>query len=52
MSSVAPLPVKIRPQIARRRRSPFFLMLGLLMLVLAIVGFWPQYFSALVGRPP
>lgn len=27
-------------------------MLGLLMLVLAIGGFWPQYFSAVVGRPP
>lgn len=52
MGTAAPLPVKTRPQIARRRKSPFFLMLGLLMLVLAIGGFWPQYFSAVVGRPP
>jgi hypothetical protein len=27
-------------------------MLGLVMLVLAIGGFWPQYFSAIVGRTP
>ena len=27
-------------------------MLGLLLLVLAIAGFWPQYFSAVVGRAP
>lgn len=52
MSSAVPLPVGLRPQIARRRKSPFFLMLGLLMLVLAIGGFWPQYFSAVTGRPP
>ena len=52
MGTAAPLQVKTRPQIARRRKSPFFLMLGLLMLVLAIGGFWPQYFSAVIGRPP
>jgi len=36
----------------RLRKSPFFTMLGLVMLVLAIGGFWPQYFSAIVGRTP
>ena len=42
------------PAIARRRRSksPFYAALGLLMLVLAILGFWPQYFSAVTGRVP
>lgn len=34
------------------RKSPFFTLLGLLMLVLAIAGFWPQYFSAATGRTP
>ena len=39
---------------ARRRtgRSPFYTFLGLLLLVLAIAGFWPQYFSAVTGRAP
>lgn len=38
---------------ARRplRKSPFFTILGLIMLALAIAGFWPQYFSVIVGRP-
>lgn len=36
----------------RFRNSPFFLVLGLLLLLLAIAGFWPQYFSAIVGRRP
>lgn len=36
----------------RLRRSPFFTLLGLLLLVLAVAGFWPQYFSALTGRAP
>lgn len=36
----------------RLRKSPFFTILGLIMLVLAISGFWPQYFSAITGRPP
>ncbi len=36
----------------RLRKSPFFTLLGLLMLVLAIGGFWPQYFSAVTGRTP
>lgn len=38
---------------ARRllRKSPFFTILGLIMLALAIAGFWPQYFSIVVGRP-
>lgn len=37
---------------ARRllRKSPFFTILGLVMLVLAIGGFWPQYFAAVTGR--
>ena len=39
---------------ARRRlgKSPFFTVLGLLLLVLAVAGFWPQYFSAVTGRAP
>lgn len=36
----------------RLRKSPFFTILGLLLLVLAIAGFWPQYFSAVTGRTP
>ncbi len=41
------------PSVRRRlRKSPFFTLLGLLMLVLAIGGFWPQYFSAVTGRTP
>ncbi|MDQ3160313.1 MAG: hypothetical protein M3Q51_04725 [Pseudomonadota bacterium] len=32
------------------RSSPFFLILGLLLLLLAIAGFWPQYFSAITGK--
>lgn len=36
----------------RRSRSPFFTLLGLLLLVLAIGGFWPQYFSAAIGGTP
>lgn len=34
----------------RLRKSPFFTILGLALLVLAIGGFWPQYFSAVTGR--
>lgn len=34
----------------RLRKSPFFTILGLVMLVLAIGGFWPQYFAAVTGR--
>ena len=33
----------------RVAKSPFYTMLGLLMLVLAVAGFWPQYFRAAVG---
>lgn len=36
----------------RLRKSPFFTVLGLLLLALAIAGFWPQYFSAVTGRAP
>jgi len=36
----------------RLRKSPFFTVLGLLLLVLAVAGFWPQYFSAVTGRAP
>ena len=36
----------------RLQKSPFFTILGLIMLVLAIGGFWPQYFSAVTGRAP
>ena len=36
----------------RLRKSPFFTILGLLMLALAVAGFWPQYFSAVVGGTP
>ncbi len=34
----------------RLRKSPFFTILGLILLTLAIAGFWPQYFSAVTGR--
>ena len=43
----------VRPSSGARRRlrkSPFFTILGLVMLVLAIGGFWPQYFAAVTGR--
>ncbi|MEO6076706.1 MAG: hypothetical protein ABIP56_07860 [Dokdonella sp.] len=36
----------------RLRKSPFFTVLGLLLLLLAVAGFWPQYFSAITGRRP
>ncbi|MEO6062311.1 MAG: hypothetical protein ABIQ99_10260 [Thermoflexales bacterium] len=36
----------------RLRKSPFFTILGLMMLAGAIGGFWPQYFSAVTGRAP
>lgn len=36
----------------RRSKSPFFTLLGFLLLVLAIGGFWPQYFSAAIGATP
>ena len=36
----------------RLRKSRFFTFLGLLMLALAIAGFWPQYFGVVAGRAP
>lgn len=36
----------------RLRKSSFFTILGCIMLVFAIAGFWPQYFSAVTGRSP
>ena len=52
MSTVA-TPVAASERVRRRlRRSPFFTILGLMMLALAIAGFWPQYFSAVTGRTP
>jgi hypothetical protein len=36
----------------RLRKSPFFTLLGMLLLMLAVAGFWPQYFSAVTGRAP
>lgn len=36
----------------RLRKSPFFTILGLILLALALAGFWPQYFSAVFGRAP
>lgn len=32
-----------------RGRSPYFLVLGLILLIAAAAGFWPQYFSAFFG---
>jgi hypothetical protein len=53
MSTAAVLTEPLPPKVRRRaRKSPFFTLLGLLMLVLAIGGFWPQYFSAAIGRAP
>lgn len=52
MSTVAaagPVPESTR---RRLRKSPFFTILGLILLIVAIAGFWPQYFSALTGRAP
>ena len=42
-------PVPIRRKL---RKSPAFTIFGLILLVLAIAGFWPQYFSAVIGRAP
>jgi hypothetical protein len=36
----------------RLRKSPFYTFLGLVMLGVAVAGFWPQYFSAVTGRSP
>ena len=51
--STAAAPVGPSKSVRRRlRKSPFFTILGLMMLALAIAGFWPQYFSAVTGRTP
>lgn len=44
--SGGPTPARVRRAVAK---SPFYTLLGLLMLVLAIAGFWPQYYRASVG---
>lgn len=43
------LPVSNRK---RLRKSPFFTILGLILLLVAVAGFWPQYFSVVAGRTP
>ena len=49
----AAVTVRASASVRRRlRKSPFFTVLGLVMLVFAIAGFWPQYFSAVTGRTP
>lgn len=52
MSSAAvptdPVPLRAR----HRPKSPAFTLFGLLLLILAIAGFWPQYFSVVIGRTP
>ncbi|MGQ0588599.1 MAG: hypothetical protein ACT4N8_03575 [Sphingosinicella sp.] len=51
--STAAAPVGPSKSVRRRlRKSPFFTILGLMMLALALAGFWPQYFSAVTGRTP
>jgi len=51
--STAGAPVGASTSVRRRlRKSPFFTILGLMMLALALAGFWPQYFSAVTGRTP
>lgn len=51
--STAAAPVGASKGVRRRlRKSPFFTILGLMMLALALAGFWPQYFSAVTGRTP
>lgn len=52
MSIAALTTEPIAPRRASRRRSPIYVMLGLMMLILAIGGFWPQYFRAAVGGTP
>ena len=52
MSTAAPTVGPSATGRGRLRKSPFFTFLGLIMLVLAISGFWPQYFSAVTGRAP
>lgn len=50
MSTAVVLTEPFAPRARRRSRSSFFVLLGLLMLVLAIGGFWPQYFSVAIGQ--
>lgn len=52
MSIAALTTEPIAPRRVSRRRSPIYVMLGLMMLILAIGGFWPQYFRAVIGGTP
>ena len=52
MSTVAVQQVPVRPRRRRRYKSPLFTLLGLLLLVLAVAGFWPQYFTMIAGGVP
>ena len=50
-TAAAPLGAPIGTR-RRLRKSPFFTILGVLLLLLAVAGFWPQYFSAMTGSRP
>lgn len=43
---------ELRRTSTKLRKSPFFTILGLIMLVFAIAGFWPQYFVVAIGGTP
>lgn len=52
MGEAKAMPMKSAKARRALRKSPFFTLLGLAMLALAIAGFWPQYFRAAVGGAP